>query len=240
MAAPAAQQRRRDPEQKVQAAVSQLKKHHKKAKLLLKSHPYGKKKPRQKTIAAEAAKRRVSVDTIYKLRAFGDANRGYTDEELDTLCKLCERHGCALRFSLVPKLLTIHDKDERAKIQEEAIIEGWSVSRMKRELATRRGRRKTAGNRTKVDNLTELLAVLATKSIWWRRLAEMLTDRTEKQGESARVSLADIPDDIRKPFIEAVKWVKKLEDAVEKRLNASPQRQSQASSRTSISKEVAP
>jgi hypothetical protein len=168
-------------------------------------------------MVAEAKKHRVNLDTAYKLRGFADEKGGYTDRQLDDLCNLCKVHNRALGFSFVIKFLTIHNKTERAKFQQEAITKGWSLIQVRLALAARRGSKALhglAGKRPKLNNLDDLLADLTSKCVWWQRLHKMLDDRTHDPPNASTLSLDTIPAKLRRLFESAVESIGQLKDAV--------------------------
>ena len=210
----------RDFPLKVQAAIKRLRDAHARGKLLLEVCPFG-RSDRENTMVAEAKKHRVNLDTAYKLRAFADERRGYTDRQLEVLCDLCEIHGRALGVSFVIKFVTIHNKTERAKFQQETIVKGWSLIQVRLTLAARRGSQALhglAGKRPKIRDLDDFLADVAAKCVWWQRLHKMLADSSRDPSEGSALSLATIPGAIRGPFESAVESIKQLDAALKKRL----------------------
>ena len=213
----------RDSSQKVQAAIRRLRAAHKIGKQLFQACPFD-RPDRQNTMVAEAKRHRVNLDTAYKLRVFAHEKKGYTGSELNTLCRLCEEHGRALGFTFVVKFLTIHNKTERTKFQEETIANGLSLIQVRLTLAARRGSQALhglAGKRPKIRDLDDFLADVAGKCVWWQRLHKMLEDSFRDLSKGSTLSLADIPVDIRKPFKNAVQSIERLKDAVTVYLDAS-------------------
>ena len=222
----------RDRSQKVQAAIKRLREAHESGKLLLEACPFG-RTDRENTMVAEARKHRVNLDTAYKLRVFA---RDYTNSQLDALCNLCEVHGRALGFTFVTKFLTLHNRATRAEFQKEVIVNGWSMIETKLALTARYGRQALhgmAGKRPRIGSPEDLLADVATKCIWWERLARMLGNESRKMATETTLSLANIPSEIRTPFRKVVAWIEQLKDAVDEYLKAS-RRRSQAPRRQNV------
>ena len=218
MEPPSAAECRRDPAEKVQAAIKELRNIHAEGKDILKSYPFG-RKSRKKTMVAEARERGFSHEVVYKWRVFADPNLGYTDDELNALCGLCKELGVALGASFIPKFLTIRDKAERAEFQRRAISGRWTIRRVMQELLLRYGNRRKAGGRHKILSTEDLLTELRSKAIWWRRLYKMLARKSGKQVRSAGLSRDDIPGGIQEPLKQAVRAIKKLENAVTRHLD---------------------
>jgi hypothetical protein len=74
-----------------------------------------------------------------KMKAFA---RRYTRRELDALCEGRRPNGLPLHWGYIPVLLAIegrHNKAEREKFQELAIVKGWTVPELCRQVRRRLG-----------------------------------------------------------------------------------------------------
>ena len=96
-------------EPKVEEAVARLKAYHALGKRLLKEHPPGRKKHAKDVIRLEADEHGLNADTVFKVRAFADSEKGYTDAGLKVLTNLCRKHNLALGFTFIGKFMTIPD-----------------------------------------------------------------------------------------------------------------------------------
>jgi len=72
-----------------------------------------------------------------KMKAFA---RHYSLEELDALCDGLRPNGLPLHWGYIPVLLAVegkHGKADREELQRLAIVEGWTVPKLRREVRKR-------------------------------------------------------------------------------------------------------
>lgn len=165
-----AMQRLGDPLRQVVAAVQELQKAHKVGKLILRKCPISGESYGDRLIETAAGKHGINPSTARQYRVFANPKRGYTDNELAELCHLCRTHRRSIGFTVVAKLLTISNKQQRKQFQREAIERGWSVSVLETELFRRFGRRPVGGRRPRIPGtVDELVVDLEKTCIRWRR-----------------------------------------------------------------------
>jgi hypothetical protein len=175
-------------------------------------------------VIRDAAKEKgINEDTLRKARAFADPKAGYTPRELRELCTLIEtvqsgqkrieketgKKLWVFRRTHLIRLLAI-PKDSRRDIQEQAIKEGWSTSRLEAEIARRFGTRRGGGrNPAATETLDEWLTQAERLCESWRRWDGRLDSGAERQ-----LSRDQLPDDLRKLLRRATGPVLALHRAV--------------------------
>jgi hypothetical protein len=204
----------------VLAAVRNLRDMHRLGQELLSKYPIGQTSG-QRAMQTEAAARNTNTDKLFKARVFADATRGYSPMELQRLCDACKRHRRALGFGFIVRLLTVRNKLERSKLQRQVIVERRSLSQLKSELTSRYGHRRQAGKRPKIGSVADLVSEMGTRAIWWRRVRRLLRPEPEHKAPRWHLTLAQLPEDIQRPFVAAAKALKRLEDAVKAHQDAS-------------------
>ncbi len=211
--------RRRAIDPKVRQARQALRDAHVIGRQILAACPRDSTNYGKRAIELAAAKYGLNPDTARKYRAYADPQTGYTHDEVDAICALCERHDRALGVSFLFRFLTIHDRRQRNAFQRRAIAGGWSMTEVDVELLKQFGRRRRAGRRPRIPGqLPALLAEMQTRAIYWRRLVETLRD--EPQVGRDRLGWTDLPANIQRLLSEVATALEKLERATERQLVA--------------------
>lgn len=144
----------------------------------------------------EAARFQVSEEMLRKARQFADPDHGYSKEEVTAIIHSWKGAAAPRRrqdgqdeFVLGTthfiRWLTI-PKRKRARIEQQTIAEGWSLTRLEAEISAQFGARKFGGRRRRIPtDAIGILVQLASLCDEWRRWHESLTrdpDEDEKKG----------------------------------------------------------
>ena len=96
-------------------------------------------------VMVEAERCRLHPEMLRKARRFADE---YSPKDLDRLIADCEKHGHALGLRHIIRLLSVASTTARLELQERAVRQRWSVSRLDAAILTRApSRRPDAGRR---------------------------------------------------------------------------------------------
>lgn len=172
----------------------------------------------------EAKRRRMNEDTARKARQFVDPDIGYTREELNDLCRTIKVVQSAqedtwpvFRRTYLIRMLSV-PKCSRARLQREAITEGWSLAELEREITRRFGTRRHGGRRRRIPRgLAEFLAATETQCESWRRWRAELS-RKAKSEEDRHVMLGDLPRPMQTLIVTVSDQVERLRQAAVKEL----------------------
>lgn len=148
---------------------------------------------RDRAIDQEAEARELNADAVRKMRQFADPEAGYTPDELSELCRMIktvqvdqDEHEGIFNRTHVIRLLTVRPKRRRAKLQTEAIEQGWTCAELEAEIARRFGTRRHGGRRRRVARgEAELMTQIERMCEEWRRWHEELT-RLLKEGDQEK------------------------------------------------------
>jgi hypothetical protein len=211
-------QAKKDSERELNAAVRQLRDAHTTGKKILKAYPVSKTYDQQ-AMEKAAGEYKVVASVAARMRTF--ANR-YNDVELRQLINLSRKYRRAFHFSYVVNFCTISDKRERAKLQRQAIIHGWTFNRIQMELRRRYGRRGQAvGRRPQIpSDMPSAIAELDRMCRAWRRWHAVL-DEDQSKAKKPHVGLNDLPADVRRQLVKATGAIGRLEQVVAARLERS-------------------
>ena len=97
----------------------------------------------------------VHSETVRQARQFADPESGYTQAEVEELCRAIRdiqsesEAGGVFSKTHVVRILTI-PKATRAKFQMEAIRGGWSTNRLESEISSRFGSRRQGGRKREI------------------------------------------------------------------------------------------
>jgi len=168
-------------------------------------------------MTAEAARFQVSEEILRKSRRFADPERGYSKADLMAILRSWRSASSSASFVLGTthfiRWLTV-PKPKRAKIEQRTISEGWSLTRLEREIAAQFGARKLGGRRRRIptDSLS-ILVQLESLCDEWRRWHENLTrdpDEHERKGTAEQ-----LPEKILRPLRLLSKEMGELQVLVE-------------------------
>jgi len=204
--------RKPDSTDDIEKAVHRLREYHRLGRQLLGTHPAAEHDT--ETARREAARHGFNDNymKIFQIRAFADEKKGYTEEELDELVKLCWEHHYALGFSFIPKFMAV-PKAKRAKFQQEAIKGGWSSAMVDRNRFAKRPRRAKVGKKPEVPSeLNIFLTDLQTRTMYWGNLKKEIQEPRDPRKPQLR--WLDLPNDVREPLQKAVRAMKRLELAL--------------------------
>lgn len=181
-------------------------------------HRLGKKVPEglygAHTIDVVATALKEGQDGLRKARVFADPEKGYTDNELETLCQMIQEvqgnqspgKPCFGRSHII-KIVSVPKKKRRA-VQMAAIKGAWSYAQLTNAIKQRFGTRKAGGRRRRVPNdpiglLTQLESLGESWRRWW---AVAQTDAAD--------ALAELPPALRREIGDAAEVVIALQRAV--------------------------
>jgi hypothetical protein len=163
-----------DPQPEVLKAIAELRKAHAVGLAIL--NQYGKQaEPGKHQIDAAAKEYGCNVDGLRKRRQFAIE---FTKDDLEELCKLCDKHHRAFGLSLAAKLVTIKSKPARRRFQQDAIQGHWSHKRIVRELHDRlqhgdvESGRKPRGRKPQPQTISEALKEVKDAMRRFTRLLE--------------------------------------------------------------------
>lgn len=130
-----------------------------------------------------AARLSVSEDYLRKAIRFADPERGYSQEELDELCRQVAARGVQFGVSFVMELLSIpRESGQRTQLQGKAIDEGWSLKELKLTTASLHLRRPGSGRRQQIaKDKSGVLIQLRQVTERWLRFAAQVVDSTSKR-----------------------------------------------------------
>jgi hypothetical protein len=167
------------------------------------------------TIRRAARDLSINLDYAWKSLRFADPARGFSEAELEQLCKWVRRYRRIVGRAMIGKLLTV-PKRSRMTFAERMLREGWSLSELDAELARRYGRRKQGGRRPKMlENLKATLIGLDAKCLSWSRLADYLHQPRDTDPPGQRlVHLEDLPDDVRRSIVKVDRAIRELRQVV--------------------------
>ena len=165
----------------------------------------------------EAAKAGLHPDTFGKARVLADPDRGYTEDELDDLYRLCRKHGTAFGSSHVIKLLTVPNKAQRLAVQTEAVIGKWSQARLYAELKKRFGRRRTVGGQKPIVpvDVNHACVQITDLCARWKRWFNVISETTDPD---AKPVFEQLKPALRRQLEATLESLEKLEKAAAKRL----------------------
>ena len=131
-------------------------------------------------------------EKLRKARVFAEC---YTEADLTRLFDLCRAHECALGWTTIARLATIDNKQDRRRLEKEAITGHWSKVHVDRVIRGRFGNHKghQVGRlphklESVDDALSELSRLLALLSRWNEQM-----DQRDNE-----ISLAKLPESVRK------------------------------------------
>ena len=130
---------------------------------------------RRRGVAKQFQKKRgLSRDQVEKARKFAAM---YSEEELEALCSLnVSRTGKSVTKCHVIRLLAVHSKRTRRRLEKQAVRHGWSVQRLGQEI-TKSGKSSQGGRRPKRPaTVDEALGHIERLAQQWVRWAEMMED----------------------------------------------------------------
>lgn len=115
-----------------------------------------------------AAAHGMNENTMRKIKAFA---RHYTGDELAELCRLRRPNGLPLQWGYIPYLLTISDKEERRRMQQRVIDNGWTAPQLARAVAKEHRAPSGHGRPMKPPATPEagLEQLMAEAQMWIRR-----------------------------------------------------------------------
>jgi len=213
MAARSKSQSGTDTKQMVNAAVREIRKAHTQAKKIFKKYGHDANFGEGR-LAEEANALSVNQDTIRKLRLFGDPKKGYSENDLTKLCKLCEEHQRALGLTHVFKLVSVPKKGgQRRRIQRELFEQGWSKGQLDNEILARFGRRKAGGKKPAIADSPA--GVLAQIDGICFQLTRFVNELRSPEGAS---SLASLSPEIQGQLVSVSAVVDQLRGSIETEL----------------------
>ena len=158
----------------------------------------------QLTQAIKGIKKRwrgkLSGELARKMISF---SKRYTDNQLQTLFQQCRKHGHALEFGLVIRLLSVEDNRVRNKLQLRAIRNKWSKQILEAELrrqkpkaelldTKRRGRKPQA-----VSSREALLGAVSSDAVKWVRILNHFEQDSSVWNLLSKAQKRDIEDLVR-------------------------------------------
>ena len=178
-------------------------------------------------VDAEARKRGVNPDTVRKARQFADPVTGYSREELVKLCLVLrevqttqDRSKASFTRSHIVRLLSVQ-KRERAELQNEAILNGWSTAELDSQIATRYGIRRDGGRRRRIPaDETGRLANLEQMCESWRRWVDLATVNTQRSIRKTSRTARTFPAKVRRLIGHASDAIERLQNALTEELAA--------------------
>lgn len=120
------------------------------------------------TYAEEARRLGTNVDTAAKMRRIAQE---YTEDQIDAICALIERHQSPFGFANLMVLLRVEDRRQRDALMREAIKEDWPYMKVVRAVQALHGERRAhVGRKPRVpDDPVELLLALDAAAEKWCR-----------------------------------------------------------------------
>ena len=207
---------RRDSPDAVDAAMAVLEELHVKGAQLKIQFPNYKRLPQpdESSTPWYVAAGFTNDDVVRKVRRFADPKRGYTQHELERLIRRCKKHGRALGFSFVAKLLSLPKKpDVRSRLESQLIRERWSTLRLNQELLSRFGRRRQGGKKRQVPaDVAGMLAQFDQMALNWLRWSQRVREADSDQ--PARINA--LPKKIRDRVLQLSDTLEELRKLIGK------------------------
>jgi len=157
-----------------------------------------------------------SSELLRKARVFAAR---YASDDPETLIDRCEVYRHALGRSLIDRLATVHDKEERNGLELEAIQKRWSKAALDREIRKRYGSRhrqkglgRTPARPMDVDDALSELSRLSAKLTRWFEMMQPDDANAEN-----RTTLNDLPKSIRENTKDLIPRLRKLQKTLETR-----------------------
>ena len=169
---------------------------------------------RKGQVKAEAQRRGVHFNTLWKARAFASEDTGYTPQALDRLCDRCQAVGMSLGPSHMKLLLSVPQGPERQQLEQQLLDNNWSCKRLAWAVRQQYGRRAATGPQpTPLATQEDFLHQVETRCRSWLRWAATLsTDAQAAQGKRFQLQLA--PEELRLAFQAVSDALVKLQQIV--------------------------
>jgi len=180
----------------------------------------GQKRYRKESFKNVAKATRIPIDAARRLAQLVDTESGYTPEEFENLCRLCDEHKYKLGRTLLMALLSVPRGKKRDKLQVEMITKGWKKTQLRRRLLTDFGRRCRGGRRPTIPRGTKErlweLDRLCNRLVRWSSVVrgsdnELGTVQTQRKRSK-------LPANVFAKFIDTVKMVEALREALGKHI----------------------
>lgn len=192
----------------VDKAIRQIRRFHQVGRESLERHP---ERVPYRGMDAEARRCRLTRPWMTMARVFADRERGYSESQLERLCRECEKYGTALGRTHIARLLSV-PWPRRRDIQRRLVGESWSVRRLEHEIRRILGPRASGGRRPRLgEDATSAYAELMRVCIRWERVVHQLE-------QDRRNGLYDVDGQIRRIARELLESTEKLKLKAEKKL----------------------
>src|SRR5438067_2425830 len=126
----------------VEKAVKDIRAFYRLGRASLKKRP-GPGKLNSRDIDLEAERRGINPDTLRKAKQFGGL---YHSDEVDQLCRFCREQQSSMESSRpvfgkthIIRLVSVTRKHERLRLQQQAVVNAWTVRQLQAAIAKRKG-----------------------------------------------------------------------------------------------------
>jgi hypothetical protein len=165
----------------------------------------------------------IQKESARKARGFANPYTGYTVKEKNDLCRLIRRiqptqkdHCGVFGISFAERLLSLTKTAERTALQNEAIENGWTLSKFKSEIRNRYDTRGEGGRRCRApSNAVDLLDQLRQMCDHWRRWWREVSPESDTVSKSA-TSFGTLEPKLRKEIVAISERLLRLQNAVER------------------------
>jgi hypothetical protein len=129
-------------------------------------------------VEEDAARLKVSVAKLRKLRQFADPVNGYDEVRLERLIALCRAKRHVPGITALLRLVSVPAGVHRDRLQRRLVAGHWGVRRLEVEIAGRLGRRRQGGRRPRVaDDVAGVLVQIDALVVRWLRWQHELSVR---------------------------------------------------------------
>jgi hypothetical protein len=160
----------------------------------------------------QAEKHGVSQEHLRKARVAADADRGYSEVELNDLFEQCRTAQFPIGPTFLIRLLSVPKGTRRLAIQRRAVKLHWSVAKLESQIAKQYGARNSGGRRRNIpsDPIDALVQLESLTEEWirWRR------SLSRNAGHEEKVSARDFSRPVRQQINRVAEQIEKLHTLV--------------------------
>lgn len=205
--------RPRATREQIDAAIRDIRKYHHQGRESLRDLP-----PRgayaQRDVEEQAKRVGWNATRLRKSRQFASPDQGYTQSQLNELCRLLREHRPLFGIAHIGIMVTA-PWPERTDLQRQCIEENWSKSELEAEIRMRFGSRRQGGRRRKVPDRDHALLQLGEMADSWLRWNRITTEERNGKGKGKIKTLLDaLPEKVQDGIRGVNRAMVRLQEAV--------------------------